>query len=132
MPTKFVNVFETSKLRICGHYLDSVSYILLNFVTSRLFKNLAPGAATPARPTAPLAAPGSSEAETLVAEVEVIARHLLVQRKRQKLFQHQLSPPELGARQRQWKLSWAAQPLPDGWSPSVTISHHSGLCMVGN
>ena len=42
MPTKFVNVLETSKLRIRGHYFDSVSYVLLNFVTLRLFENLAP------------------------------------------------------------------------------------------
>ena len=27
MPTKFVNVLETSKLRILVHYLDSVSYV---------------------------------------------------------------------------------------------------------
>ena len=44
MSMKFVNVLETSKLRIRLHYLDSVSYVLLNFKTLRLFKNLAPGA----------------------------------------------------------------------------------------
>ena len=40
MPTKFLNVLETSKLWICGHYcrirhLDSVSYVLLHFLTLR-------------------------------------------------------------------------------------------------
>ena len=42
MPTKFVNIFETSKLRIRGQYLDSVLYVLLQFLTSRLHENLAP------------------------------------------------------------------------------------------
>ena len=41
MPTKFVNDLETSKRRIRGHYLDSVSYVLLHFLTLRLFENLA-------------------------------------------------------------------------------------------
>ena len=43
MPTKFVNILETSKLRIRGQYLDSVSYVLLHFLTLRLYENLAPG-----------------------------------------------------------------------------------------
>ena len=38
---------ETSKLQIRGHYLDSVSYVLLHFVTLHLFKNLAPDHADP-------------------------------------------------------------------------------------
>ena len=42
MPTKFVNILETSKLRIRGQYLDSVSYVLLHFLTLRLYENLAP------------------------------------------------------------------------------------------
>ena len=42
MPTKFVNILETSKLRIRGQYLDSVSYGLLHFLTLRLYENLAP------------------------------------------------------------------------------------------
>ena len=47
MPTKFVNILETSKLRILGQYLDSISYVLLHFLTLRLFENLAPGGFTP-------------------------------------------------------------------------------------
>ena len=43
MPTKFVNILQTSKLRIRGQYLDSVSYVLLHFLTLRLYDNLAPG-----------------------------------------------------------------------------------------
>ena len=43
MPTKFVNILETSKLQIRGQYLDSVSYVLLHFLALRLFENLAPG-----------------------------------------------------------------------------------------
>ena len=43
MPTKFVNVLETNKLRIRGQYLDSVSYVLLHFLTLRLYENLVPG-----------------------------------------------------------------------------------------
>ena len=42
MPMKFVNILETSKLRIREPYLDSVSYVLLHFLTLRLYKNLAP------------------------------------------------------------------------------------------
>ena len=42
MPTKFLNILETSKLRIRGQYLDSVSYVLLHFLTLRLYENLAP------------------------------------------------------------------------------------------
>ena len=42
MPTKFVNILETSKVLIRGQYLDSVSYALLHFITSRLCENLAP------------------------------------------------------------------------------------------
>ena len=37
-----MNVLETSKLRIREHYLYSVSYVLLHFLTLRLFENLAP------------------------------------------------------------------------------------------
>ena len=37
MPMKFINILETSKLQIRGHYLDSVSYILLHFLTLWLF-----------------------------------------------------------------------------------------------
>ena len=40
--TKLINVLETSKLRIRGHNLDFASYVLLNFLTLRLFENLAP------------------------------------------------------------------------------------------
>ena len=43
MSTKFENIFETSKLRTRGQYLDSVSYVLFHFLTLRLFENLAPG-----------------------------------------------------------------------------------------
>ena len=43
MPTKFINILETSKLRIRGQYLDSVLYIMLHFLTLRLYENLAPG-----------------------------------------------------------------------------------------
>ena len=43
MPTKVVNILETNKLRIRGQYLDSVSYVLLHFLTLRLFENLAHG-----------------------------------------------------------------------------------------
>ena len=43
MPTEFVNILETSKLRIRGQYLDSVSYVLLHFLTLRLYENMAPG-----------------------------------------------------------------------------------------
>ena len=39
MPTKFINILETSKLRIRGQYLDSVSYVLLHFLTLRLWKS---------------------------------------------------------------------------------------------
>ena len=43
MPMKFINILETSKLRVRGQYLDSVLYVLLHFLTLRLYKNLAPG-----------------------------------------------------------------------------------------
>ena len=36
MSTKFVNILETSKLRIRGQYLDSDSCVLLHFLTLRL------------------------------------------------------------------------------------------------
>ena len=42
MPTKFVNILETSKLRIRGQSLGSVSYVLLHLLTLRLYENLAP------------------------------------------------------------------------------------------
>ena len=42
MPTKFVNILETIKLRIRGQYLDSVSYVLLHFLTLQLYENLGP------------------------------------------------------------------------------------------
>ena len=42
MPTKFVNILEASKLRIYEQYLDSISYVLLNFLTLQLYKDLAP------------------------------------------------------------------------------------------
>ena len=45
MPTKFVNILKTSKLRIRGQYLHSVSYVLLHFLTLRLYENRAPGPA---------------------------------------------------------------------------------------
>ena len=41
MSTKFVNVLETSEQRIRGYYSDSVSYVLLHFLTLPLFENLA-------------------------------------------------------------------------------------------
>ena len=43
MPMKFINILETSKQQIRGQFLDSFSYVLLHFLTLRLFKNLAPG-----------------------------------------------------------------------------------------
>ena len=42
MPTKFVNILETSKLQIRGQSLDSASYVLLHFLTLRFHENLAP------------------------------------------------------------------------------------------
>ena len=48
MLVKFEFVLETSKLRIRRHYLNSVSYVLLHFLTLRLFENPAPG--LPGRP----------------------------------------------------------------------------------
>ena len=43
MPTKFVNILETSKLRVRGRYFDSVWYVLLHFLKLRLYENLATG-----------------------------------------------------------------------------------------
>ena len=54
MPTIFLNVLETSKLRIRWHYLDSDSYVLLHFLTLRFFENLAPGEYVPMRVTVPI------------------------------------------------------------------------------
>ena len=39
MLMKFVNVYKNFKQRIRKHYLDSISHLLLHFLTLRLFEN---------------------------------------------------------------------------------------------